>query len=131
MSGIFSCRSSSETVKTIDARPEDLEKVLAILDRHLPGRDVRAFGSRVAGKAKAFSDLDLAVMGEEPLPASVMADVREAFRESDLPFKVDVLDWATTAGTFRHIIEQQFLVVREAALSATNAAPLRDHVSGP
>ena len=99
-------------MKAIDVSPEDLEQVLAILDRHLPGREVRAFGSRVAGKAKVYSDLDLAVMGEEPLSASVMADVREAFRESDLPFKVDVVDWATTSDTFRRIIEREFVVVR-------------------
>ena len=131
MSIISSLNLSSVIVKTIDARPEDLEKVLAILDRHLPGREVRAFGSRVAGKAKKFSDLDLAVMGNEPLSASVMADVRDAFRESDLPFKVDVLEWATTAGIFRRIIEQEFVVVREAAVSATNVKPLRDHLSSP
>ena len=100
-------------MKAIDVRPEDLEKVLTILDRQLPGREIRAFGSRVAGKAKAFSDLDLAVMGEVPLAASVLADVQGAFRESDLPFKVDVVDWAATKDTFRRIIEQEFVVVRE------------------
>ncbi len=103
---------------TIDVRPGDLEQVLAILDRHLPGREVRAFGSRVAGKAKAFSDLDLAVMGDEPLAATVMADVREAFRESDLPFKVDVLDWASTKETFRRVIERQCVVLRGERISA-------------
>jgi len=105
-------------VKTIDVRPEDLEKVLAILDRHVPGREVRAFGSRVAGKAKPFSDLDLAVLGAEPLSASVLADVREAFRESDLPFKVDVVDWASTRESFRRIIEREFVPVRGEGVSA-------------
>ena len=105
-------------MKTIDVGPKDLEKVLAILDRHLPGRAVRAFGSRVAGKAKAFSDLDLAVMGEEPLPAAVLADLREEFRESDLPFKVDVVDWAATRCDFRRIIEREFVVLREEKVSA-------------
>ena len=118
MSIISSSSWKSGTVMTIDLRPEDLEKVLAILGRHLPGREVRAFGSRVTGKAKAFSDLDLAVMGEEPLSASVMADLREAFRESDLPFKVDLVDWAATKDSFRRIIEQDFAVVREAGVSA-------------
>lgn len=100
-------------MKKIDLRPEDLEQVLAILDRHVPGREVRAFGSRVAGKVKEFSDLDLAVLGAEPLPASVMADLHEAFRESDLPFKVDVLDWAATRDSFRRVIEREFVLVRE------------------
>ena len=118
MSGISSFSWRVEIMKAIDVRPQDLEKVLAILDRHLPGRAVRAFGSRVAGKAKAFSDLDLAVMGEKPLSAAVMADVREEFRESDLPFKVDVVDWAATRDDFRRIIEREFVVLREERVSA-------------
>lgn len=105
-------------MKTLDVRPEDLERVLAILDRHLPGREVRAFGSRVAGKAKPFSDLDLAVLGADPLSAVVMADMREAFRESDLPFKVDVVDWATTKDSFRRIIERNFVLLRGESVSA-------------
>jgi predicted nucleotidyltransferase len=105
-------------MKTIDIRPEDLRLVRSILDRHLPGREIRVFGSRVGGKTKPFSDLDLAVMGEEPIAASVMADVREAFRESDLPFKVDVVEWAVTRDPFRRIIEREFVTVRGEGVTA-------------
>ena len=78
----------------------------------MPAREVRAFGSRVSGPAKKFSDLDLAVMGETSLSSSVLADLEEAFRESDLPFKVDVVEWATTKENFRRIIEQEYVVVQ-------------------
>lgn len=102
----------------IDIRPEEYAIVLAILERHVPGREVRAFGSRVAGKAKPFSDLDLAIMGDQPIDASTLADLRESFRESDLPFKVDVLDWASTGESFRRIVARDSVVVgRERALS--------------
>lgn len=60
-----------------------------ILARHVPEREVRAFGSRVAEPAKKFFDLDLAVMGGTPLPFTVIADLEEDFSESNLPFKVD------------------------------------------
>ena len=73
---------------------------------------VRAFGSRVTGKVKPFSDLDLAVMGSEPLPASILADLKDAFSESDLPFKVDIVDWAETQDNFRSIIEAAYVVVQ-------------------
>jgi len=99
-------------VKQLNLKPEELEIVGAILARHVPDREVRAFGSRVAGPAKKFSDLDLAVMGETSLPASVLADLEEDFRESDLPFKVDVVDWATTKESFRRIIEREYVVVQ-------------------
>ena len=42
---------------------EELEIILQLLCRHVPGREVRAFGSRVGGVPKTFSDLDLVIMG--------------------------------------------------------------------
>jgi type I restriction enzyme S subunit len=96
----------------IDLEPGDLASVRAILERHLPGREVRVFGSRVFGKAKEFSDLDLAVMGEAPVGDAVLADLRDAFRESDLPFKVDILEWATTRESFRRIVERESIALR-------------------
>ena len=105
-------------MQTIDVRPEELSAVLAIVDRYLPGREIRVFGSRVGGKAKPYSDLDLVVMGDAPLPDPVMADLREAFRESNLPFKVDLLDWAATNNAFRRVIEREFVVLRESGVPA-------------
>ena len=78
--------------------------VQAILLCHLPGREVWAFGSRVQGKPKPFSDLDLAVLGEQPLPPATLAALADDFTESDLPYKVDIVDWATTSERFRAII---------------------------
>lgn len=96
----------------IRIRPGELDAVRAILARRVPDREVRAFGSRVAGPVKEFADLDLAVMGETPLAASVLADLEEDFRESDLPFRVDVVDWAATQEQFRRIIERRYVVVQ-------------------
>ncbi len=89
---------------SMDAR--DFATVLRILSKQLPEYDVYAYGSRVTGKAGKSSDLDLAVMTESPLETMRMADLREAFRESDLPFKVDIADWAGIKENFRSIICQ-------------------------
>jgi predicted nucleotidyltransferase len=99
-------------VKQLTITPAELEIVRSILARLVPEREVRAFGSRVTGTVKKFSDLDLAVMGDAPLAAAILAELADAFRESDLPFKVDVVDWATTQEDFRRIIEQDALVVQ-------------------
>ena len=98
-------------MKRIDITRDELDTVRTILSKHVPDREVRAFGSRVSGPSKKFSDLDLVVMGETPVPSSVLADLEEDFRESDLPFKVDVVEWATTKGNFRRIIEREHVVV--------------------
>lgn len=94
-------------MKPIDIKPKDLEIVKKILAEHVSEFHVCAFGSRVQWTAKDSSDLDLVVMTEKPLPSAKMTDLKEAFTESDLPFKVDVVDWATTKEGFRKIIDKQ------------------------
>ncbi len=95
----------------LDAR--HLETVKRILARHVPEFDVLAFGSRVTGEVKEFSDLDLVIMTTEPLPVRRIARLKEAFSESDLPIKVDVVDWAATDDNFRAIIRRGTEVVRK------------------
>ena len=86
-----------------------------ILRRHVPEYEVRAFGSRVHGRPRKFSDLDLAIMTDRPLDTGRMAGLRDDFTESDLPYKVDLVDWAATSAAFRRIIEQRFLAIQHAA----------------
>jgi uncharacterized protein len=95
----------------LDLAPEYLTEVRRILELHVPVRTVRAFGSRVRGTTKPFSDLDLAVMGDVPMDSRTLAELKDAFAESNLPFRVDVVDWAVTSETFKGIIEEAFEVV--------------------
>lgn len=88
--------------------PQEIAEVKQILRTRLPGVEVRAFGSRVAGKPRKTSDLDLALMTAEPLDFGTLGELRDAFTESDLPFRVDLVDWATTDSSFRRIIERRY-----------------------
>lgn len=76
----------------LDLSPTQLATVRRILARHVPEREVRAFGSRVTGRAWRYSDLDLVILGAEPLPALTLARLRADFEDSDLPFRVDVIE---------------------------------------
>jgi predicted nucleotidyltransferase len=92
--------------------PAHLRKVQQLLNEHLPECLVFAFGSRATGKnLKAFSDLDLVVVDAQPLPSRRMALLRLAFEDSDLPFRVDVLDWARLAPSFRARIEEGWVPI--------------------
>jgi type I restriction enzyme S subunit len=91
------------------------EIVRGLLQRHVPGREVWAFGSRAKGTAKPFSDLDLAILGTLPLPLSTLAELADDFSESDLPFKVDIVDWATTSESFRKVIEAERVILQPPA----------------
>jgi type I restriction enzyme S subunit len=96
----------------IDIRPDHWQIVRHILRRHVPQYEVWAFGSRAKWTAKPHSDLDLAVITDKPLPLSVSAALADDFSESNLPWKVDVLDWATTSESFRKIIELDKVVIQ-------------------
>ena len=97
----------------LDIRPDHRKIVEEILEKHVPDREVWAFGSRVNGTAKGTSDLDLVVIGETPLDFQTLGDLRDAFSESDIPYKVDVVDWATISETFREIIRKDKVEIQK------------------
>ncbi len=111
-----------DEVPPIDVRPDLWAIVRDILHRQVPGYEVWAFGSRATGNAKRYSDLDLAVISETALPLAVQAALEEAFSESDLPWRVDVLDWATTSPAFRAIILRDKVVLQKADIHASAGA---------
>lgn len=83
--------------------PNELSMVKAILINHLsPAAEVYVFGSRARGDAKPFSDLDLAIDDQgKPFPLSIQAAIAYDFEESDLPFKVDIVDLNSIRDSFK------------------------------
>jgi predicted nucleotidyltransferase len=92
--------------------PVQLQEVLEILALHAPEPEVRVFGSRARGTAKPYSDLDLALMTGRPLTLAQQALLNEAFDESNLPFKVDLVDWAATSAAFQDLIMAGSVVIQ-------------------
>lgn len=96
----------------IDIDPRDLAEVLQILHEQVPDIEVWAFGSRVKHSAKPYSDLDLALITRQPMSLDKLAGITDAFATSDLPMRVDVVDWASTSESFRQIIALDKAVVQ-------------------
>ncbi len=97
----------------IDLSPYQLEIVLDILKKRVPQCEVRVFGSRYKWTAKNHSDLDLAIVGQEKLERKIIYALKDDFSESDLPIRVDVLDWYAISDEFKRIIEQGYEVIQE------------------
>jgi uncharacterized protein len=124
----------------IDLAPQHIETVKRILAEHVPDCEVRVFGSRVGLTAKDYSDLDLAVVGAQSLDTDVMRHLNEAFQESDLPIRVDVLDWYAIAESFHKVIQAQYEVLQHKDVLSTSPAkgdeialtpiPAIDHLCG-
>ena len=98
--------------RAINLSQAELTIVRDILRAHLPsGTQAWAFGSRATASARRYSDLDLALEGEQPLGFAVMGDVAEALSESDLPYKVDVIDLRSVNPAFRAMIEPDMIAL--------------------
>lgn len=98
--------------RAIDLSPPELAIVRAILHTHLPPT-ARAwvFGSRAMSTARRYSDLDLALEAEQPLGPDLLGNIAEALSESDLPYKVDVIDLRSVDPAFRAIIEPDMVAL--------------------
>lgn len=94
---------------TIDIERKDLKIVKSIFARHLPYKQVWAYGSRVKWTATHTSDLDCVVFGATD---SEIANTKEALDESDIPFEVQLLNWETIPPDFRENIRGQYFVLQ-------------------
>jgi predicted nucleotidyltransferase len=68
---------------------------------------VYVFGSRATGKAKRYSDIDLALIGQKPVPIRILSSLHEALENSRLPYVVDVVDFQTASQQLREQISTQ------------------------
>ncbi len=96
--------------QAIDLAGEDLKTVLALLEWYLPGTEAWAYGSRVKWTSRPKSDLDLVVFAS-PEQGRQVGDLREAFEESNLPFRIDLFVWDDVPVSFREQIRVDHVVL--------------------
>ena len=95
----------------IDIEDRHLLTIKRIFQQLIPGIPVWAFGSRVKQTAKPYSDLDLVIVGAHRIPQNIYYQIKDAMEESNIPFKVDVLDWHRLSPSFQTIIQQQYEIL--------------------
>ena len=91
--------------QAIDITAEQQETVRSLLARHLPNTEAWVYGSRVRWTSRPESDLDIAVFAT-PDQARSVSNLREAFEDSNLPFRVDLFVWDEVPESFRKEIER-------------------------
>ena len=96
--------------RTIDITAKQRKTVLVLLARHLPNTTVWVYGSRAKWTSRPQSDLDMVVFAT-PEQAGRVSDLREAFEESSLPFRVDLFVWDAVPEQFRKHIKRDHVVL--------------------
>ena len=79
--------------------------IINIIKNHAKDCEVLVFGSRLKGTNKPFSDLDLAFICEKGLNFKRRIALQIAFEDSDLPYRVDVIDYINVSKEFQEIID--------------------------
>ena len=70
-----------------------------------PDVELLIFGSRSHGNLlKQYSDLDICLRGRKCVPSEMIQRLKEAYDESNLPVKVDVVDWHALSAEFQNAI---------------------------
>ena len=95
-------KKTIKTLKVLDLTKQELSIVKEILKNH-PNAII--FGSRIKGTRKKFSDLDICL--KKKIKDSEHELLREAFENSDLPFKVDIILYDEVRDSFKKIIDNQ------------------------
>lgn len=79
-------------IKQIIARNLDLSKYRLFL-----------FGSRAKGLNAKYSDFDIGIIGEKPLPSSLKINIEGDLEDSDIPIKVDIVDFCEVPEKFKNV----------------------------
>ena len=104
----------------IDVSVEQHKTVLTLLQRYLPKTTAWVYGSRAKWTSKPDSDLDLVVFSK-PEQLQQVGELREAFEESNLPFRVDLFVWDDVPDSFRKNIREQHIELTSRRGGAFNA----------
>lgn len=94
----------------IDISPAQLAEITDLFQQHLPGNEVWAYGSRIKGNSCPASDLDLVVF-VTPEQSAALFELKEAFEESYLPFRIDLFVWDELPEQFKNNIRRQHAVL--------------------
>ena len=82
-----------------------IKEIKKTVFRHLDPTKVKAFvfGSRASGKNRKYSDVDLGIMAKTAIPTIVKFDLEEEFENSNLPYRVDVVDFSKVSDNFKKV----------------------------
>jgi predicted nucleotidyltransferase len=89
----------------IHVSDEEMKIILDILKVHAKDCKVLVFGSRLKRTHKPFSDLDLAFICKEDLTLKKILKLEYKFSESNLPYRVDVVNYNRASKEFKKIID--------------------------
>ena len=94
----------------VNLEAKQLAIVKSILNHYIPTAEIWIFGSRITDNYKPYSDLDLIIKHCDSLDKKTLFKLMDAFEESDLIIKIDLLDWQTTSPEFHQVVLKNYQI---------------------
>jgi len=69
------------------------QKIISLVGALHPQVKIYLFGSQATGAQIHGSDIDIALDAEKPMKRSAVGEVREILNATDIPYKIDVVDF--------------------------------------
>lgn len=91
--------------KKIDLSDEVIKELIRILKAASAPNGI-LFGSRVTGKSRKNSDIDICIRSEDGVPHSLLGTLSELAEESSIPYIVEFSDYEALPDNFRAQIDR-------------------------
>ncbi len=84
---------------------ETNKEIKKIIFQHINPKQYQAFifGSRATNKHKKYSDYDIGIWGKKLVPSNIKVLIEEALEESNIPYKIDIVDFSLVSSNFRKV----------------------------
>lgn len=94
---------------TIVSDARDLEQIRRLINRRLCrfGARIFLYGSRARGTAGRSSDVDVAVLAEQPLPLDLLSRLRDELEESSIRLPVEIMNLSEASPRLRQRVMQE------------------------
>lgn len=98
-------------METLDLEERHKDFIINSITAIIPDVEIFIYGSRVKGKARKYSDVDIALKCDEEIPFDTMLKLKAFFSDSIFPYMVDIIDLNSISENFKTRIQNDLLKI--------------------
>ena len=91
-------------------KKEYKEKIIKLINKHLPNAKIYLFGSRATNQEQDTSDIDIAIDLGKPAPQHKIALIKLSIDDLNIPLDIDIVDIYKIPETFKKDINKEKII---------------------